>query len=112
MFPQGSPDRSHCLDVFPFFWKAGEQDCSDCAILLEIWDSGGLVQLDQSVPIGCMASLSIEGEQIPAHVTQCESDEFGFMITLEIERAKWFPARYQPSYLLPNPRPADLSIAS
>jgi hypothetical protein len=100
-----NPASEHqlCLDMLKVTWRNSlGNPTSDCAILLEIWNTGGLVQVTTSIPPGSMLEIKTKSTTTPARVISCEQDDFGFVVRFASEDAKsWFPNSYQPPYTLP-----------
>jgi len=58
---------------------------SELAILLEIWESGGVVQTSFPIAAGSPIAIAIEKTQVNAEVTKCERDhEFGYLIDIDV----------------------------
>ena len=95
-------DRYACLDMLPISWEsltAATNRCQ-CAILLEIWSSGGLLQTGMAIPEGSVLTISAPGGSVHAHVSYCEQDDYGFLVHVAVDSPEdWFPAAYQPAYL-------------
>jgi len=73
---------------------------ADCAIILEIESSGGLVQTTVAIPGGSEITLNTVLGLVQGHVTSCEEDAYGYIVNFVIDdRAKnWFP-EYVPPFL-------------
>jgi hypothetical protein len=75
----------------------------DCAILLEIWDSGGLLQTSNSIAEGSIVDLASPQGPVRATVSSCEADDYGHLVEITVDpSASWFPAGYNPPYLRPR----------
>ena len=72
----------------------------DCAILLEIWDRGGLLQTSNAIPEGSVIQLESIRQGIAANVVFCEQDAYGFLVRIEIPGPSWFPEMYTPPHLI------------
>ena len=68
---------------------------SSCGILLEVWRTGGLLHVDDSIPPGTVISMMVAGQEMTAEVEGYETDEFGCYLTLKVHEP-WFPLRYNP----------------
>lgn len=82
-------------------------DCdsaSELAMLLEIWEGGGVVQTSFPIALGSPIAIAVEKTQVIAAVTKCEPDhDFGYLIDIDVETpAKWFPQAYVPAWHSPD----------
>ena len=81
-------------------------DCasdSELAMLLEIWDGGGVIQTSFPIAAGSPIAIAVEKTQVAAEVTRCEPDhDFGYLIDIDVSaRGKWFPLAYVPAWHSP-----------
>jgi hypothetical protein len=81
-------------------------DCdsaSELAMLLEIWEGGGVVQTSFPIAAGSAIAIVVEKTQVTAEVTKCEPDhDFGYLIDIDVTaRKKWFPEAYIPAWHSP-----------
>jgi len=81
-------------------------DCdsaSELAILLEIWEGGGVVQTSFPIAEGSPIAIAVEMTQVVGAVIKCEPDHgFGYLIDIDVETpAKWFPQAYVPAWHSP-----------
>ena len=88
-------------------------DCdsaSELAILLEIWEGGGVVQTSFPIAAGSLIAIAVEKTRVAAEVVKCERDHnFGYLIDIDVNApAKWFPQAYVPVWH----RPAVESMVS
>jgi hypothetical protein len=90
-------EHVQCLDLIKV--GVGNGAVHDCAILLEIWDVGGLIQTNIPIPAGASISLESVGEGIPAQVVSCEQDSYGFMVQISTG-SRWFPEVYTPPHMI------------
>jgi hypothetical protein len=92
-----------CLDMLKVTWRNNLGNLmSDCAILLEIWSTGGLVQVTTAIQPGSKLEIKTKSTTTQASVISCERDEFGFVVRFASEGAQnWFPNSYRPPYTLP-----------
>jgi hypothetical protein len=100
-----------CLDLCDFVWTSESTNAAgaESAVLLEIWHTGGLFQIDRPLPKdstvvigGPSFDLRIEGT-----VRSTKQDEYGFLVELRIKSPQhWFPRSYQPPYLIRRHRPS------
>jgi hypothetical protein len=76
---------------------------SELAILLEIWEGGGVVQTSFPIAAGSPVAIAVEKTQVAAQVTKCEPDhDFGYLIDIDVNApAKWFPQGYVPVWHSP-----------
>ena len=76
---------------------------SELAILLEIWEGGGVVQTSFPIAAGSPIAIAVEKTQVTAEVTKCETDhDFGYLIDIDVNApAKWFPRAYVPAWHRP-----------
>jgi hypothetical protein len=97
--------RYECLDLLPINWRPANGDQgSECGILLEVWRTGGLVQTSVAMPEGSWVELAIPGGALHGRVTRCEQDDYGFLVSVLVDRnqqGEWFPG-YCPLYLRCN----------
>ncbi len=93
--------RELCLDLMKVSWvgKQGSRQ-SDCAILLEIEPSGGLLQPTVPIPCGSEITLSNGAELVNGQVTSCEQDIYGYIVNFTVsDRATgWYP-NYVPPFI-------------
>jgi hypothetical protein len=98
-----SGEHIQCLDVLKLAFPPGADRVShDCAILLEIWDHGALLQTSVPVPEGATISIESIGEGIPAKILSCEQDSYGFLLQVAVDGPAWFPEGYKPPLFLPT----------
>src|SRR5438309_6704785 len=95
-------EHIQCLDLIKVGFPNGPGITHDCAILLEIWDLGALVQTSIPIPPGASISLESIGDGISAQVVSCEQDDYGFMVKISITGSSWFPDGYKPQHMLLN----------
>jgi hypothetical protein len=94
-------EHIHCLDLFQIASSPGTgKPFCDCAILLEIWDTGGLLQTNVAIPCDTVISIPAIGDGIQAKVISCQQDEFGYMLEISVCDQEWFPEVYTPPYVL------------
>jgi len=76
---------------------------SELAILLEIWEGGGVVQTSFPIAAGSPVAIAVEKTEVAAEVTKCEPDhDFGYLIDIGVNApAKWFPQAYVPAWHSP-----------
>jgi hypothetical protein len=92
-------EHVHCLDLLRVTSAAGTSvPISDCAILLEIWPLGGLLQTNLAIAED--TDISIPSVGVQAKVAHCQQDEFGFLVEIFVDSARWFPRGYVPPHLL------------
>lgn len=100
MQKQRAGEHMQCLDVIKIASPPGPQQAlHDCAIILEIWDLGALLQTSIPIPEGTVLSLAFE-QGVPAKVMSCEQDDYGFLVKIAILEGGWFPEVYVPPYLM------------
>jgi hypothetical protein len=90
-------EHLQCLDVLKVALPTGAHDC---AILLEIWDHGGLLQTNDGIPEGSLILLESIRPGIAAKVVFCEQDAYGFLVRIEIPGPGWFPEVYTPPHII------------
>jgi hypothetical protein len=89
-----------CLDMFPVRWGSGRLESLDSAILLEIGESGGLLQTGVEVPRGEKLTLALPDGTVSAKARSCKKDEFGYLVEISVNSpGHWFPQSYEPRYL-------------
>jgi hypothetical protein len=98
-------EHTKCLDMFQIASSigTGKRFC-DCAILLEVWDAGGLLQTDRAIPED--SEITIRSIGVQAKVVSCQQDDFGFMVEIAVCDPQWFPAGYTPPHVLPSAKSA------
>jgi hypothetical protein len=93
--------HTKCLDLFQVAASPGTgKSFCDCAILLEVWNAGGLLQTSIAVPEGTVITIPSIGNGIQAKVVSCQRDDFGFMVEIAVCDPQWFPAGYVPPHVL------------
>jgi hypothetical protein len=94
-------EHVHCLDVLKVAFPSAQDRMShDCAILLEIWDGGALLQTSVAIPEGESICFESIGEGVPAKVISCEQDSYGFMVQVAVGETQWFPEGYTPPHVM------------
>jgi hypothetical protein len=94
--PASHPEERHlCLDVLQLTWGTSRE----CAILIEVWRSGGLLQTSVAIPEGSKLAIELDGRSRSATVSHCGQDDYGFLVEVAMSPADWFPAGYKPAYL-------------
>jgi hypothetical protein len=98
--------RYECLDMFPIHWGSPAERSinSDSGILLEIWNTGGLIQTSAALPEGSQVEMELPAGTIHGLVTGCAQDDYGFLVAVQVDsgqRDSWFPG-YCPPYLRPE----------
>jgi hypothetical protein len=85
-----------CADVV----QIDSNSASELAILLEIWENGGVVHSSVPIPAGSPIALGVDKTQITAEVTKCEPDaDYGYLIDIGVEAPTlWFPLAYVPAW--------------
>jgi hypothetical protein len=83
-------------------WILGSDEASsECAILMEIWDSGAVLQTDTAIPKNSIVTLGTPNGPVDAKVSSCKQDDYGFLIEVTVNPSeRWFPKSYQPVYLM------------
>lgn len=96
--------RYLCLDVLQVNWEEPLGACSDCAILLEIWPTGGLLQTSKAIAEGSVIAIASGRDSVHGTVNSCKGDAYGYVVEFALEEAStgWFPGGYQPPYLRPS----------
>jgi hypothetical protein len=95
-----SGEHTKCLDLFQVASPPGTGKSCDCAILLEVWSAGGLLQTNLAIPEGTVITIPSIGNGIQAKVVSCQRDDFGFMVEIAVCDPRWFPAGYTPPHVL------------
>jgi hypothetical protein len=94
-------EHTKCLDLFQVAFSPGTgQPLCDCAILLEVWNLGGLLQTSLAIPEGTVISIPFIGNGILAKVISCQQDDFGFIVEISVSDPQWFPYGYTPPHVL------------
>jgi len=94
-------ERQFCLDMIKVSWlttDGGKK--SDCAIILEIEPSGGLVQTNAPISVESGITLDTGTHLVQGHVTNCEEDAYGYVVNFMVDdrATEWFP-EYVPEFL-------------
>jgi hypothetical protein len=93
--------RYFCLDLIRVTWKDASTTLCDCASLLEVWESGGLLQTSAAIPQGSELIVASPHGSFRAIVNSCETDEYGNLLEIKVDPSgSWFPSGYNPPYLL------------
>lgn len=96
-------DRYFCLDVLRVSSAGSSKVFCDCAILLEIWDTGGLLQTSNPIAEGSVLDLASAQGCSRAKVNSCTTDAYGCLVDITVDPASnWFPAGYNPPYFKPQ----------
>lgn len=94
-------EHIQCLDVLKVGFSPQQDGKShDCAILLEIWDCGALLQTSVAIPKGVPISIESIGDGVPAEVVSCEEDSYGFLVQVAVRQGQWFPEGYTPPHVI------------
>src|ERR1051326_7200675 len=65
---------------------------SECAIMMEIWASGAILQTDCAIPEDTTLTIVAPGGPVPAKVSTCTQDDYGFLAAVYVDCAEpWFP---------------------
>jgi hypothetical protein len=97
----GATQRQFCLDMMKVSWVGTDGvEKADCAIILEIEPSGGLVQTTVAIPCSSEITLKTGLGVVHGHVTSCEEDAYGYIVNFAVndEGGNWFP-EYVPPFL-------------
>jgi hypothetical protein len=83
--------------------KVSEQNGTEhCAILLEIWKSGGLLQTSEAIAVDSTIEIALPDGCALAKVEDCVADPYGFNVEITVtDPARWFAGAYAPPYILP-----------
>jgi hypothetical protein len=100
--------RFRCLDLLKVTFEDASWPATEDAVLLEVWEAGGLLQTDRDIPPGVSFRLACGKESVPATVRSSSKDEYGYLVEFVVGSASsWFPEGYQPPYLRRGPAPQD-----
>jgi hypothetical protein len=95
--------RYLCLDVLRVSRAGDSKPLCDCAILLEVWERGGLLQTSSVIAKGSILDVTSPDGPVRATVSSCTADDYGCLVEFEIDSsARWFPMGYNPPYLRPS----------
>ena|SRR5579863_3046239 len=93
----------HCLDLLRVVSAPGiANPFCDCAILLEVWEVGGLLQTSVAIPLDTVISMPSVGAGLQAKVVSCQEDDYGFLIEISVPGPGWFPEGYIPPHVMPD----------
>jgi hypothetical protein len=82
-------------------WKEASTALCDSAVLLEVWEKGGLLQTSAAIPQGTSVDIASPLGSFRATVSSCVTDEYGSLLEISVDpSASWFPSGYKPPYLL------------
>lgn len=91
------------LDLLRLMEADGKEHC---AILLEIWRSGGILQTSDAIAAGSCVEIALETGPVTARVQLCTRDAYGCIIEVSVDSpTQWFAGDYSPPYLLPPTKP-------
>src|SRR5438477_2423062 len=78
--PVVPPDEHFlCLDMLCVSWSSGTvRASSECAIVMEIWRSGAILQTDAAIPKDAVVILAAPAGPVHAKVSDCLQDDYGF----------------------------------
>jgi hypothetical protein len=94
-------EHLQCLDLLKVGFSSDSGVRShECAILLEIWNSGALLQTSIPIPAGAPISFETIGKGVPAKVVSCEEDSYGFLVHVAVHESQWFPEAYTPPNII------------
>src|SRR5580658_3151118 len=90
-----------CLDLLEAAFEGPTSIETCAAVLLEVWESGGLLQTDCDAAQGRPVRLSVSSATVRGRVSSCIKDEYGYLVEFTVESAEgWFPGAYLPACLL------------
>jgi hypothetical protein len=93
--------RYLCLDLLRVTWKEASTTLCDSAILLEVWENGGLLQTSAAIQQGSAVDIASPLGSFRAIVSSCVTDDYGNLLEISVDpSASWFPSGYKPPYLL------------
>jgi hypothetical protein len=100
----GSDDHFLCLDMLCVSWvSASGRASSECAIVMEVWGSGAILQTEIAIPKDSNLTLAAPNGPVCAKVTACSRDDYGFLIQMNVDPSeRWFPNSYCPADLIPS----------
>lgn len=100
--PASAQQRYHCLDLLKVTLEDASQPLED-AVLLEVWEAGGLLQTGRDIPRGTSFQLACSNGGVLAKVASCGQDDYGYLVEFTVDsRQAWFPQAYRPPYMLPE----------
>jgi len=97
-----SDEHFLCLDMLCVSWSSGAvRASSECAIVMEIWRSGAILQTDAAIPKDAVVTLAAPAGPVHAKVSDCSQDDYGFLVEVVPETSEqWFPDAYRPVHLM------------
>jgi hypothetical protein len=97
-----SDEHFLCLDILCVSWSSGPvRASSECAIVMEIWRSGAILQTDAAIPKDAVVTLAAPAGPVQAKVSDCSQDDYGFLVEVVPETSEqWFPDAYRPVHLM------------
>jgi hypothetical protein len=101
--PAVLPDEHFlCLDMVCVSWSSSSLNAySECAIVMEIWRSGAILQTDAAIPHDAIVTLATPNGPIQCKVSDCTQDEYGFLVEVNLNPSeRWFPDSYRPVHLM------------
>ena len=108
-------DSGHylCLDVLRVSGTGASKTSCDCAILLEVWDSGGLLQTSDAIAEGSVLDVTSSHGPVRATVNSCKADDYGCLVEIAVDpSASWFPGGYNPPIIRPRDRGIGIERAA
>lgn len=98
------PSDEHflCLDMVCVSWASGSLKAySECAIVMEIWRTGAILQTDAAIPPDVVVTLAAPSGPVHAKVSECTQDDYGFLVEVVLPPSEqWFPNAYKPIHLM------------
>jgi hypothetical protein len=101
MAERRSESRYLCADLVRVDWLAGEDEIrTEQALLEDISEVGGCVQVDQPIPLGSTIMISIGEAYFAGHVCYCVFRDYGYFVGLRFsDENPWTKAAVIPSHL-------------
>jgi hypothetical protein len=93
--------RYLCADLIRVDWLAGEDDFhTEHALLEDISEFGGCVQLERPIPLGVTMMLHIHGTTLVGHVCYCVYRDYGYFVGMRFSSdSPWDEAKVIPDHL-------------
>jgi hypothetical protein len=93
--------RYLCADLVRVEWIEGEDDCrSEQAVLEDISEVGGCVQLEGPVPLGSGITLTIHQEKFFGYVCYCVYRDYGYFVGIRFSSENvWNADKVMPDHL-------------
>ena len=93
--------RFLCADLARLSWVDGEETRQPIeAVLEDISTVGACVQIEESMPLGAMVAISVDGARFTGYVTYCVYRDYGYFVGIHFTgHTSWSAGSWQPGHL-------------